>query len=54
MNLEIIDNKISNKKYTLSENLINKILKIVSNIDTNYVIYYDLIYNIEKSSETKK
>jgi hypothetical protein len=45
--LEIINNKIKSNKYTISDDVFNKILKIVSNIDSNYIIYYDIFYNSE-------
>jgi len=49
INLEIIDNKIKSKKYILTDNAFNKILKIVSNIDKNYITYYDIISNVERT-----
>lgn len=49
VNLEIIDNKINSKTYNITDDVFNKILKIVSNIDRNYVIYYDLVYNVENT-----
>lgn len=48
--LEIIDNKISTKTYNITDDVFKKIVKIVSNIDKNYIIYYDLIYNIENTN----
>lgn len=49
INLEIIDNKIKSKKYTITEDVFKKIVKIVSNIDKNYITYYDIINNVEST-----
>jgi hypothetical protein len=45
LNLEIIDNKIKSTSVTISDNIPSKLTNLFNNINSNYYIYYNIIYN---------
>ena len=48
--LEIIDNKIKSTKVLLTTNVYNKIINLFNNIDSNYYIYYNILYNNDSTN----
>jgi hypothetical protein len=45
LDLEVIDNKIKSTKVIITDNISSKLTNLFNNINSNYYIYYNIIYN---------
>lgn len=50
LDLEVIDNKIKSTFVKITDNIVSKLTNLFNNINSNYYIYYNIIYNFNSTN----